>query len=138
MLESLGLTLQQAAILGSLVIVYVVLSLFPFLWPLFIAFRSATAMPHRWKFCVLVGLLVYGMFSAITFCSGIPIEAFLVHIVPQLEYTGYFNDSWIIEAARLLSNYGWLFVPLLLVVLTVIVTRSISLRWPRLVVAWNG
>jgi hypothetical protein len=138
MVESLGLTLQEAAVLGLLGLFYVLLSLFPFLWPAFISLRKSTVLTHRFKFCVLIGLLVYGVFTAISLCIGMPIDAVLTYVVPQLQYTGYIQKGWVIEVAEWVSSYGWLLMPFLMIYLTVVITRRVAGRWERLVVAWNA
>ena len=138
MIESLGLPLHQAILLGLLGLAYLLFAFFPFLWPAVISFRKSPVLPHRLKLCGLVGLLVYGVFTAISLCVGIPIEAILIYIVPQLEFSGHLEGSLVLKAIRFVYSYIWLLIPVLLVVLTIIITRLISSRWQRLVIAWSG
>jgi hypothetical protein len=138
MIEALGLTLAEATVLGLLGIVSLVLGLFPFLWPALVMFRKSPAVPHRLAFSGLVGVLVYGVFAAIFTCVGIPIEALLTYIVPQLEYSGYFEGVWVLRAISFLYKYGWLLIPVVLIALTIGITQRMSSRWERLVIAWSG
>jgi hypothetical protein len=86
----------------------------------------------------VIGLLVYGISTAVLICVGIPIDALLVYVVPQLQFNGYFQENWFIELAEFVSAYGPLLIPVVLVVLTVVITGRVSSRWDRLVMAWNG
>lgn len=138
MVETFGLTYLEALNMALLGLMYAVFSLFPFIWPAFVSYRSSAIKSYRFRFCVVVGLMVYGVLTAVSACLGVPVKFLLVYIVPQLEAGGYPLNQMVISALRFFADYGWLGIPVLIILGTILITHRFSRSWERLVIAWQS
>jgi hypothetical protein len=116
-------------------VVYLLVSLFPFLWPAWVARRRS--LPNARSFVLLVGVLVYGAMTAIDVIVLLPVTAYEAFIAPQLSGMGYGN-GWTGRVLRFVVDDWWLWTIPLMVVVTLLTARVLARRWKAVATAFAG
>jgi hypothetical protein len=129
---------RASTLLAAFALAYFVAALFPIWFPAWRAFRRCARIPRAWLFVATVAGLSYGSFSAVLFCVSIPLEFYLIFVAPQLQEMGKPFGQPLDVALSFIASYGWIALPLILVALSVWLTRYLLPRWPAVVVALRG
>jgi hypothetical protein len=111
---------------------YILLALLPLLYPGYISFRARPVLPRRLLFVGVVAALSYGIETFFLVAIALPLEAYAVFIVPSLESSGHAYGYWLVSIARFIKHWGWLLLPILPVIASVVLTRYLMNRWPRI------
>ncbi|WP_157835211.1 hypothetical protein [Xanthomonas sp. SHU 199] len=72
------------ALLALLAFTYFLLALAPLLWPARRAFSQRSRLERPWLFTATVAALVYGSVYLVVAVVGIPVQAYVVFLAPQL------------------------------------------------------
>ena len=115
--------------IAVLAFAYFLISFVPVWWPALVAFRRNARLPRPLLFVTTVAALVYGVFSFLAFAVLLPIEAYGIFIAPQLEAAGLANGAALLRISGFFTDYWWLLVPPVQLVLTWQVTRRLGGRW---------
>jgi len=112
---------------------FLLCTLSPLLYSSFVATRQRPVLPRRILFVTVVTAFSYGLFSFLSFVVGLPVQAYVVFIAPQLEFSGHYFGEPLVSAARFVLRFWWLWVGPVLLALSVVVTRYLAKRWSRIV-----
>ena len=116
----------------------ILLGWLPLVYPLFKSFRAVPRLPWRIRFILVVASITYGSAFLALATIGLPIELYVVYVAPQLQALGERIGEPVVLAAEFLLSYWWVGAPVLLSVASVLLTRYLLPRWPRVVVALSG
>ena len=125
----LGLPATAFAAIAAYAFVYLVCVLSPPLFAGAIAIRRGARMPKRLAFVATVTVTTYGLLLFVLAALGIPINAFLVYVVPVLRQMGYLENSLFLAFANFLITWSFVLVPLVFLIITICVLRYLTKRW---------
>ena len=125
-----------AALIAGVGTVYVAFSYSPFWLPALVAYRRGRSLDRRFLFVFLIAVIAYGLFAFLALAIAVPLTLFMVYVAPTLANSGYLQSSIFIKAIDFAINYWWLGYGPLLMLTTILVTRSIADRWNALVAVW--
>lgn len=120
------------ALLVAVAAVYLVLAFVPVLWPALRAFRAPRRLPRPWLFVAVVSSVAYGMVAIFVFAVGVPMDAYLVFIAPQLQEAKLPYGAALVPASQFVVDYWWLAAPVVQLLATWYLTRRLSARWERI------
>ncbi len=109
----------------------------PLVLPTFFAIRKRHTLKRKILFVGTIACLCYGSLFFIVALS-IPFEIHTIYIAPQLQNAGYPYGSWLVDAILFLRDYGFIFFPPVILVLSIFVTKFVSSRWNRIIDAVGG
>ena len=121
---------RASAIITAVVAAYFLFSLFPVYWPAGHVIRRKATFPRRLLFIFVISTIVYGVFSFLTYALRIPLLLYSSYIEPTLANAGLLGGlsvGWHID--RHIELYGVFLAVPLQVLITVLLTRWLSLRW---------
>ena len=116
----------------AVVIAYYLLALSPVLWPAFRAFRRGNRLPRPLLFILAVATQTYGVLFLLFWVVSLPIEMYSIYIWPQVREMRHSYGSWAVISQEFVSKWLWLTIPVVLVLLAGIVTRTLGARWARI------
>jgi hypothetical protein len=134
----LGLPATEFAALAAYAIVYLTCVLSPPLFAGVIAWRRGAQMPKRLAFVATVTIMAYGLLLFVLAVLGIPINAFLVYVVPMLRQMGYFENSLFLAVANFASSWSFVIVPLVFLAVTICILRYLTTRWSNIATALDA
>jgi hypothetical protein len=111
---------------------YSLLALLPLLYPGYVSFRKRPRLPRRLLFVGVIAALSYGIETFFLVAITLPLEAYAVFIAPPLESSGHPYGYWLVSIARFIKHWGWLLLPILPAIASVVLTRYLMNRWPRI------
>ena len=118
------------ALMSIVALAYVLLTFAPLWWPAIVAWRARPALPRPWLFIGVVAALVYGVFSFLAFAIILPVEAYGIFVVPQLEDAGIAPPGVpVIRVFGIVVDSWWLLIPLTQLFLTWYITRQLQAKW---------
>ncbi len=112
---------------------YILIGLLPLLYPSYVSFRTRPFLPRRHLFVGIVAALSYGIETFFLVAIAVPLEAYAVFIAPPLEHSGHPYGYWLVSTARFIKHWGWLFLPILPAMVSVVLTRYLVTRWARII-----
>ena len=115
------------ALMALVAVGWFLITLAPVIWPAYRARKAALDRP--WLFTVVVAALIYGALNFVLLVVAIPVVAYSVFIAPQLEAMGQPYGRFVVTGARFAEQYGWLVVPIVQLVTTVVLTRKLGRKW---------
>ncbi|HEY0505757.1 MAG TPA: hypothetical protein VGD42_19910 [Lysobacter sp.] len=120
------------ALLVAAAAVYLVLAFMPLLWPAWRAFRAPQRLPRPWLFVGVVGAIVYGAVTFFVAAIGVPMDAYLVFIAPQLQEAKLPYGAAFVGVSDVVVNYWWVAAPVFQLLATWYLTRRLAARWERI------
>ena len=133
-----GLPAAEFAGLAAFAIVYLICVLSPPLFAGVIAWRRGAQMPKRLAFVATVTILAYGLLLFVLALLGIPLNVFLVYVVPTLRHMGYFENSLFLAVVNFVSTWSFLIFPLVFLVVTICILRYLTKRWSNIATALDA
>lgn len=130
MVEVLGWKLT--ALMIGVAVLYFIVALAPVWWPAIRVFRSRPRLPRPVLFVAVVACLVYGVFFLLGFVVLLPLEAYRVFLLPELDPAGGTQGHWLTTSLDWVSDYGWIVVVIAELALTIQLTRTLAPRWAHL------
>jgi hypothetical protein len=109
----------------------------PVLLALAIVWRQRKTMKRRTLFVGSVMMGCYGFIALFLMAVAVPVEAFLLFIVPTLKHQGYLNHSVFLVAADFVHSWWWWLLPCVILISALIVALYLSARWNRIADALN-
>ena len=123
---------KQSAMIAALAAVYFLVSFAPVLWPALKAFRRSPRFSRPFLFVATVAALVYGVFSFITFAILLPVQMYSIFIAPSLESAGLAYGSGVLRISWFFTEFWWILIPPIQLVLTWFVTVQVGRRWEHI------
>jgi hypothetical protein len=119
----------------GIVVIYFIIALSPFWIPGIVAYYQRSSVPCPWMFICSVSCITYGVFTLFIFVIGIPAEAYIIFIAPQLQAAGLKYGRSFIEGVNFFEGYAWIILPVSQLALAYIVTRKLGRKWSQICVA---
>lgn len=110
----------------------------PVLLALVVVWRQRKSMRRRILFVGTVMGATYGFLVVFFMAVCVPISAFLIFIVPALREQGYFENSAFVNFANFIATWWWVFLPFVILIPAIFITRYFAARWNRIVEALHG
>ena len=114
------------------IIAYYLLALSPVLLPAFRAFSRGNRLPRPWLFILVVAAQTYGLIFLLFWVVSLPVELYSIYIWPQVRELGHAYGSWAVIAQEFVAKWFWLTIPVVLVLMAAIITRTLGTRWTRI------
>ena len=113
-------------------------ALMPVLYPAFLAARTKPVIPRRILFVVAATCMSYGLLALFVLLVSWPLQLYSLFVAPQLQDAGRFYGAWLVAGGHFFTSSSWFALPVALVVASVLVSRYLARRWPRVVCALSG
>jgi len=101
----------------------------PLLMASFEILRKRREIKRPWLFLGTVAVIAYGLFSTILLLLLVPLMFYDAFVAPQLIAAKFYYPEFLLSLGNAVEKYGWIILPLLLVVLSLVSTVKISKRW---------
>jgi hypothetical protein len=115
-------------LLAALAVAFFVLVWLPLWWPAWRARRQH--LPRPWLFAFVVAGLAYGFWTLLSLAVILPTGIYEVFFAPQFREWGHWQNDTLDDVLRWIVEYWWLAVVPLQVLVTLLLTRWLSRRWP--------
>ena len=110
-------------------LVFYIFVLAPIWIPSFQAYRYRKSLSRPFVFIGVVTCLSYGVFTFLIFAIVVPAEAYAMFIAPSLQDAGKAYGETAIIVIDFFGSYGWIFLVVLQLILTVILTNTLIKKW---------
>lgn len=138
MSDILGFPPDLALAMLSIAADYLVVIHSPVLFALAIAWHQRKTMKRRVMYVGSVMVGCYGLMVLVLMALAVPVEAFLVFVVPALKDQGYLEHSVFLAVADFTNTWWWLLLPAAILASAIVTSRYLAGRWNRIVEALNG
>lgn len=137
LLDALGLTISQAILVAMLALAYIVGCWMPLWFPIAVAIRRRATLRRPVVFVGFAYCAISGAFLLVGTAAVLPINAFVVYVLPSLRRAGYMEESAVLGMFEFMFSWWWIGLPFASALLSILVVNFLSHRWSRLVEAFG-
>ena len=109
--------------------IYVLFVTSPIVMAGFVIARERGAVKRPWLFLGTVTVVAYGLVTTILLLLLIPLMLYDIFVAPQLIAASFDYPEFLLIIGKGINDFGWIILPLLLVVISLVTTIRISQRW---------